>query len=53
MELDPIPTIISSERLGDGLLIFFADGKGAFYPTKLLYPMLELADPINVEEPKE
>jgi hypothetical protein len=52
METSPIstPRIIDSDRLDDGLLVFFSDGKSAFYSADLLYSMIELAEEVGAEE---
>jgi hypothetical protein len=45
METSPIstPRIIDSDRLDDGVLVFFSDGRSVFYSADLLYSMIELA----------
>jgi hypothetical protein len=46
METSPIstPRIIDSDRLDDGVLILFSDGRSVFYSAELLYSMIELAE---------
>jgi hypothetical protein len=36
METTSTPQIVRADKIGDGLLIYFDDGKAAFYPTTLL-----------------
>jgi hypothetical protein len=42
------PRILSAERLGDGVIITFNDGKSAIYPGSLLYTILSQA--VEVKE---
>jgi hypothetical protein len=55
METSPIstPRIIDSDRLDEGLLVFFSDGKSAFYSADLLYSMIELAEDFGEVEAGE
>jgi hypothetical protein len=39
METTSTPQIVRADKIGDGLLIYFDDGKAAFYPTALLRVM--------------
>lgn len=39
--------IVAAERLNDGLVIRFSDGKCAFYATVLLYAMFVQADKLD------
>jgi hypothetical protein len=47
MEETNSPQIMRAEKIGDGLLIYFDDGKTGFYPTFLLRATLPQA--IEVE----
>ena len=44
MDISDPPRIVGSDRLDEGLLIFFSDGRSAFYSADLLYSMIELAE---------
>jgi hypothetical protein len=50
METSPIstPRIIDSDRLDDGVLVLFSDGRSVLYSADLLYSMIELAEEIAV-----
>jgi len=37
------PTVIFSDRMDNGVVIGFEDGKTAFFPARLLYSMLPQA----------
>jgi hypothetical protein len=43
METDPPPRVIDAERLEDGLIISFADGKTAVYTASLLHSVFSQA----------
>jgi hypothetical protein len=46
----PEPThIIALDRMHDGLFLFFADGRSAFYSESMLHSLLDLAKPIAKE----
>jgi hypothetical protein len=47
------PQIVASDRMDEGLLIFFSDGRSAFYSADLLYSMIELAKELEGREPEE
>jgi hypothetical protein len=51
MESSSDTRIVSAERMNEGLIIEFEDGKCAFFPTALLREILPQAIP--VEEPEE
>jgi hypothetical protein len=40
----PVPHIVDSDRLDDGVLVYFSDGRNVFYSADLLYSMIELAE---------
>ena len=52
METSPasVPRIIDSDRIDDGVLISFSDGRSVFYSADLLYSMIELAEDFGTEE---
>jgi hypothetical protein len=37
MDPTPVPHIVFSDRLDDGIVVGFDNGKSAFYPARLLY----------------
>ncbi len=43
MQMSAPPRIVTAERMGDGILIEFDDGKSALYSASLLYSALPLA----------
>lgn len=45
------PGVDSVERLEDGVVISFEDGRSALYPASLLYAMLTLVQEIPSEDP--
>jgi len=45
------PSVESVERLEDGVVISFEDGRSALYPASLLYAMLTLVQEIPSEDP--
>jgi hypothetical protein len=50
MKTDPQPRVIYAERLGDGVVITFEDGKTAVYPASLLRSMFSHANELLDEE---
>jgi hypothetical protein len=53
MEVDTTPHITASDWSEDGLMIFFADGRSAFYSYYLLYSIIERAEPSAPSESGE
>ena len=51
MKADPQPRIIYAERLGDGVVITFEDGKTAVYPASLLRSVFDQARELREDEP--
>jgi hypothetical protein len=49
METPPVPRVTHAERLNDGVIITFEDGKCAIYSTSLLYATLTQAETIASE----
>jgi hypothetical protein len=45
--------IIAVDRLHNGLCIYFADGRSAFYSGGMLHSLLDLAEAISKESPLE
>ncbi|WP_263383430.1 hypothetical protein [Granulicella arctica] len=43
------PRVVSAERLNGGVMIIFADGKGAVYSATLLYAMFGQALEVEAE----
>ena len=43
------PSIVTVEKMHDGLVIHFADGRSAFYSCDLLYASIETAQVISPE----
>ena len=53
MAASPNPLIISSDRLDNGIVVYFDDGKKAFFSAALLYSVLPQtqAMPSESEDP--
>jgi hypothetical protein len=50
MKTDPQPRIVEAERMTDGILITFEDGKCAVFSSPLLYATLPQARHLEVSE---
>jgi hypothetical protein len=53
MKSVPVPRIVEAERLENGVIITFEDGKHALYPASLLYATLPRAEATNELESDE
>jgi hypothetical protein len=45
--------VVDAERLGDGVIITFDDGKSAVYSASLLQAIFTQAQEVNEQEPDE
>ena len=45
-----VPAIVAAERLKDGIMVRFSDGKCVFYSTALLYRSINMAELHNETE---
>jgi hypothetical protein len=45
------PSIADVDRLDDGVVVSFTDGISAFYPSAVLYAILDRAELMNSSEP--
>jgi hypothetical protein len=50
MEPHTAPRIVSSDRLDDGILVSFDDGKSAVFSAALLYANLSQAEEVSESE---
>jgi hypothetical protein len=53
MDTTASPQLVRADKIGDGLLIYFDDGKAAFYPTALLQAMFPEAVQAENLDPDE
>ena len=51
--LPAAPRIVYADRLANGIVIAFENGKCAFYSASLLHETFHDAEPVNDDEPEE
>ena len=49
MDRNVAPSVVSIDRMDEGLFIRFADGRSAFYSYNLLYATIETAQVVSPE----
>ncbi len=50
MKTDLEPRVTDAQRMTDGVIISFEDGKCAFYSAALLYEAIDQAEPFREDE---